>query len=297
MAIAGNTSMKGSIVEFRTRDGVLLDGFLATPKKMAKRGVLFIHGLGGSFFRSRMIKDMAAEMPKRGIAFLSIEQRGSYGAALFSRIQRGKRRRMLAGGGFEKFKDCIHDIEGGIRALSREGVREIFIAGHSTGCQKAAYYQSKKKDRKVKGIILIAPADDYNSARMEGKRFDMMYRYARRRYKKEPDAMMPYRMGYSIESPSRFMSRVDSHFIESRIFNYELKRLREFNSIKVPILAVFGSREKYVPRAVEECLGILRDNSSTGKFIGMVIKGADHGFKGKGIVLAEAVAGWIESGK
>ena len=45
-------------------------------------------------------------------------------------------------------------------------MKEIYLAGHSTGCQKSVYYAIKKADRAVKGLILLAPISDYAAERM-----------------------------------------------------------------------------------------------------------------------------------
>ena len=284
----------GSIVEFRTADGLLLNGFLAKARGKRKCGVLFLHGLGGNFYRSRMIKRMALELPKAGMDFLSIEQRGSYGGMMVARKKGKRSSSILAGGWFERFRDSAYDIEGGIRRLRKEGAGKVFVIGHSTGCQKAAYYQSLGK-KGMDGVVLVAPADDYNSARKEGARFESSYGYARKTYRKSPLSLLPYGKGMMIESVSRFMSRVGENQVEGRIFNYERKDMSEFRRIRIPVLALFGSDDQYLTMPAERHLEILRDNYRGRSFASEVMAGADHSFHGKEMELAKEIIRWIKN--
>ena len=283
-----SNSIAGELARFRTPDGVELHGFLkhCTNRKGA---IVYLHGLCGTFYRNYYIYRMAEDASKAGIGFLSIEQRGSYVALGFSK--NGKRR-FMAGGAFERFEDSAMDIRGAIGFLRGKGYRNIFLVGHSTGCQKAAYYTWKTGDRNVKALVLLAPADDYNISRIGmGKVFRPAVAYAKMA---GIHSIMPEKYTKQMFSAGRFLSFSDPGRKEARIFNYNRRRLSEFSRIRIPILAIFGSDEQYADRPVVEYLDILERNTSSRKFSRMVIKGADHGFRGKDAILSKTVVGWLK---
>lgn len=65
----------------------------------------------------------------------------------------------MIGGCYEKFKDCLLDIEGAITYAKNKKYTEIILEGHSYGCNKVLYYYDKKRDTSIKKIILLAPCD------------------------------------------------------------------------------------------------------------------------------------------
>jgi len=55
----------------------------------------------------------------------------------------------------------VDDISGIINYVKEKGIGEIYLVGHSTGCQKIAYYLSRKNHSQISGAVLIAPMSDY----------------------------------------------------------------------------------------------------------------------------------------
>ena len=152
-------TIPGELVSFTTKDNIVLHGFLLRSKTKSDKAVINVHGLEGTFYRSSYAKILSKKLSTNGFNYLSIEQRGSYTAVGF-RKKTKKIGYVTAGGGFEIFEDCVYDIEAAVKFLKSMGIKKIFLEGHSTGCQKVAYYQYKKKDSSIKGIILAAPCDD-----------------------------------------------------------------------------------------------------------------------------------------
>jgi pimeloyl-ACP methyl ester carboxylesterase len=285
--------MRGELVFFEATDRVRLCGFLTRPRRRSDRIVIYLHGLKGNFSKSASVRSLSKTLNREGFNFLSIEQRGSYLVNHFWKGAKGKS--LLAGGAFEKFEDCRHDIEGSVRLARRMGMKRIYLAGHSTGCQKAAYYLSKHPNRMVKGLMLSAPADDYNSDMKEmGRNFGAAVAFARRQSKKDRNALMPERYGAGFTSVSRFLSYCDLRNVESRIFNYNLDKLDVFRRVKVPVLALFGTREQYALKPVKEYMKILAGNYRGVSFRGVLIKGANHGFRGKEDALANETVHWLD---
>jgi pimeloyl-ACP methyl ester carboxylesterase len=288
-----DNQLGGALVSFLATDKLMLNGFLCRTKNKSNKAIIHIHGLRGNFYKSKYVKLFAKEALKNGFNFFMIEQRGSYSIIRLAKKKNRKYLSTLQGGSFEKFEECIYDIDGAINFLRKLGINKIYLEGHSTGCQKITYYQYKKKNRKVKALLLFAPADDYNIQKQElGRRFNKIITEAKNIYKKNKNAMMPkpLELQYSIR---RFLSFSDSKFVESRIFNYNLPRLKEFSAIKEPILAVFGSEEQYALKPVNVYMNILAKNTNSKLFTPLIIKGANHGFDGHEKALARESINWI----
>jgi pimeloyl-ACP methyl ester carboxylesterase len=285
-------ALRGELVRFLASDGIILHGFLCRPAK-SRKAVLHLHGLGGSFYRNNTVKEMARTFARKGFSFFAIEQRGSYDVYDFKRYGRRKAQ-ILAGGSLERFEDCRHDIKGAINYLKRIGMKKIYLQGHSSGCQKETYYLSKTREPSVKGMILIAPCDDYNIWRHELKgRFAYAVAFAKRISRKHPDFIMSQKFRKIGYGARRFLSLTDPKNIECRLFDYDRKRLAEFGKIGIPILAVFGTKEQYAVKPILEYIRILKRDTGSGQFSYLFIKGGNHSFEKKEVLLAKGISSWL----
>ena len=66
---------------------------------------------------------------------------------------------------------------------------------------------------------------------------------------------------------------------------------RHFKSIKKPSLVVYGDKDEYAWGDVPKVVEILKSHKPELDY--RIIKGADHGFKGREAVLARIVANWL----
>lgn len=290
------TSIKGELTYFDTPDRIRLCGFLSRPRSRTDKIVIFLHGLQGAFYTAKYLSNFSDLFTKGGFNFMTIEQRGSYSIRNIKKGKGGRQKRILLGGAIERFEDCVYDIEGAITFARGLGMKRVYLAGHSTGCQKATYYQSRARNRSVKGVILIAPADDYNSNKKDlGGKFNGAVEFARKELRKDRNAIMPKKYLEGVTSVSRFLSYADPKNAESRIFNYDLERLDVFRRVKVPVLALFGTREQFAVKPVAEYMRILAGNYRGASFRGVLIRGANHAFKNREEELAREIARWLES--
>ena len=145
---------------------------IVTPKKFVLRGlwfgskkpkrvVVWVHGLGSSAFTKLGIVEQLAD---KETAVLAFNNRGFERVAEIKYGSGKNTKWITAGAAHEKFTDCVDDIQGAINFVRKQGVKNIYLAGHSTGCQKSIYWAHKQKGRGVKGIILLAPVSDYAGA-------------------------------------------------------------------------------------------------------------------------------------
>lgn len=292
--------IEGSITKFYSADGVELNAFMNRPRGVPSckgLAVLHVHGLTGNFFSSTGITEISKRLADSGITFMSIETRGSYIVESFKK-GRGKRHsEQVRGSAFERFEESVYDIDGAVRFLRRAGFRRIILSGHSSGCQKAAYYAYKKKCKNVSGIVLMSPVDDYDyDSSYFGKRHAEIVQLAKRiKARHGYDALMPRKFANDtpLISAGRFLSTNDLRNPEARMFNYK-GRLEEFSKITCPVLAIFGTKDHYEKMDVRKCLKKLSDASSSSSISTRTIKGAAHNFQGKRDALALLISAWIK---
>ena len=153
-------SKNGQLTTFLTNDGVRLNGFLMEGGR-TKASAIYIHGMGSNFYTYPPYA-LAKYFDLAGFATFTINTRGHEPVTGLTRLKNGKKVRFVGGTDYEIFEDSWRDIEGAIKVLEKRGFRRFILVGHSTGCQKALYYQYKTKDRRVIGLVLLGPADDYN---------------------------------------------------------------------------------------------------------------------------------------
>lgn len=279
----------GRIARFMAQDNIRLNGMLFSRPGSGKTCVIFIHGMKSTFINNISLA-LAAGLDKR-FAFFSFSNRGHDAVFSASRFVGNRRKRIAAGTNFEKFEDCIYDIGGAIDAMRSIGYRRFVLVGHSTGCQKVIYYQYKKRDRRVAAIVLVGPADDYSLFRNDlGRRHGAVLKACRKLMRSGiADEIPDKEVGFSAQ---RLDSVLNLDRPEARIFDYN-GGMKEFGSIKTPILAIFGSEEQYKTMKISRYLEILDKKSNSSRFNGLEIWGADHFFEGYGGVLVKNINAWL----
>ena len=270
-------AVEGALVAFPAAGGRkprMLDGFYRpAPKKNAPL-LAFVHGMGSNFYRSALKKAFLEAAPALELGILSFNNRGA---------ERGTEN--------EKFRTCLSDLDAAAEFARRRGHRKLVFIGHSTGCQKIAYWQAQRRHPAVAGLVLLAPADDYAATRRDlGKRFEKKVAWARKKVAAGlGDA--PVTGLYERFTAERFLSLADVKRVEANVFRYA-GALTQFRRVTCPVLAVFGENEEFAAIPPAEMLAILRRKTNSRDFDDWLIPGADHGFHGCAAELALSVGQW-----
>jgi len=287
----------GELIAFKTSDGYELHGFLIKGKNKKKKSgkvLISIHGMTGNFYSWPGSRLMAKIFLQNGYDFFKINTRGHDVVSKYYRNIKGKSESYLGGTAYEKFEDSWKDIAGAVSEMKEKGYKKIILFGHSTGCQKAAYYAYKTNSKDISAVVLMAPADGFNTNKKElGRKFYPTLRLARRLAQRN-QKLIPLEDGFNSMSPKRFLSIADLKSVEARLFNYEDNKMKEFSKIKVPICAVFGSNEEYKTKPVRIYLKQLAKVTRSKKFVAVEIKGADHAFKNHEAETAKVVVKWLD---
>ena len=268
---------EGCLVAFPAVGGQrmrLLDGFYRPGPGAGAPLLVFVHGMGSNFYRSALKKAFIEVAPALGMGILSFNNRGA---------ERGTET--------ERFGACLHDLDAAAEFARRRGHGRLVLVGHSTGCQKIAYWQSRRRHPAVAGLVLLAPADDYAVTRRDlGRRFDAKVAWARRQVAAgRPDA--PVTGLYERFTAARFLSLANPRATEAGVFRYG-GPLTHFRRLRCPVLAVFGENEEFAAIPPADMLAILRRKTRSVDFDDWLVPGADHGFHGAEAELALSVCQW-----
>ncbi len=285
----GKDGMACELLKFRAKDGLKLHGLLVRSRNGNKSVVINVFGMTGDFFSWDLSWELARRL--KGTSF-DIFFANNRGMGIITAFEKGGKRFSI-GTAKERFEECEYDIKGAVDMLHKMGYRNIILQGHSTGCQKTTYYLYKTGDKRVKGLILLAPVDDYNITRKRlGRKFGEAVKYARGMIKKgRMDEALPERF-HKHFTAKRFLSFADKRNVEARLFNYD-SYLKEFKGIDCKMFVVFGRGEEFATKPVAEHIRILKEATSSKEFDSKIIRDANHNFDGRHENLASEIINWL----
>ncbi len=281
---------------------------IITPKNYQLRGVwvgaqkpkkvfIFIHGLTSDLFSGKTTFGLASD----DSAVLSFNNRG-YG--IISKIKQLNRDNpkgydsIVAGTAHEIFEDCVDDLEGAVQLCHDRGVKEVYLVGHSTGCQKSIFYLSKTKNKQnVTGVVLLCPLSDYAAVPLAADKtqFEKALKYAR----KEVDENRPHALLSEEYWPSelidaqRFISLYTPESSEE-IFTYSHnKEPKAFQSVESPMLVVLAGADEYCDRPTEKLKAWFDRSNVSSKYKSVVIEKALHNLKGSEKDVCMEIEQWV----
>ena len=274
--------MKQKLVRINSTDNIEMVGILYEPEEKNNKIVIHVHGLCGNFYENRFLDTLAKTYTNKGISFLTFNNRGTN---FISELLKGNEFKVI-GGCYEKFTDCILDIDGAINFVKEKGYSDIILEGHSYGCNKVVYYYAKKKDETIKKIILLAPCDipqecvkwlskeELEKAKQESTRL-------------VNEGKMNELIDFSVNANGKiaagtyyndFLPRGENDFIKYR--DGVDGKSDVFKNIDIPVLVVFGDSDECVLTQDIETVKTYLNNNIRNCNI-RIIEGADHSYTDK----------------
>jgi len=280
------------VIEIRTPKKFLLNGLWFGPTK-PKKVIIWMHGLASSAFSKLGVVEKLVDTNTSVITF---NNRGSSTVNRTRKINPKKTGGMeytLSGGAHEVFADCVDDIQGAVDFAKKQGARQIFLVGHSTGAQKSVYFATRKgNEKKTQGIILLAPLSDYAGALKAGKASLKKATLAAQKFVKagKKNAIVP---GWWMDA-QRFLSLHTPESVEE-IFSYidPEKKPKIYESLKVPTLVLLAQEDEYADRPAERIEAWFAKHARMPRFGSAIIAKSDHGFNGAETLVAKAIREWI----
>lgn len=284
------------VVEIETPKKIVLNGLWFGPQK-PKQVIIFIHGLTGSLFSMSRIREALAD---GNTAVLTFNNRGFEHVSEYKQKLGKDSKWNIGGGGHEVFTECADDIEGAVRFAHKAGVKDIYLAGHSTGCQKSIYWANKNNGgRAVKGMILFGPLSDYAIAveQDSGGKLARSVAYAEKLVRAgKPNELMPKHLGpWFTCDAQRFLSLYTPESPEE-IFTYgQPKKIpNTLRSVRVPILTLLSGAEEHTKRPARELAKWFDSNIRPPHRVVIVPK-VSHGFKGGEATVAKAIRSFMSA--
>lgn len=274
--------MKQKLVRMTSIDNMEMVGILYEPEEKTNKIVIHVHGLCGNFYENGFIDILAKIYTDKGYSFLTFNNRGTN---FISELSKGSSFTIL-GGCYERFADCILDIEGAINFANEKKYTEIILEGHSYGCNKVLYYYNKKKDKRIKKIILLAPCDIPS----EAKKFlsENEYKTAKEQATKLVNEGKERELiDFSVNANGKISAGTYYYDLLPEGKN-DFIRYRDgitgkslvLSNVDVPTLIVFGDVDECVlTQDIETVKGYLINNIDNCNI--QIIEGADHSYTNK----------------
>lgn len=117
------------------------------------RGVLYVHGFNDYFLQSELGEQCVAH----GYDFYAVDLR-KYGRSLLP----GQKRYQV-----REISEYFPDIDSAVVDMSRQGIDEIVLMGHSTGGLVTSCYMNASPSGSIKALVLNSPFLDWNLGNME----------------------------------------------------------------------------------------------------------------------------------
>lgn len=285
-------------IQFTTPRKYLLDGLWYGGMKPG-RAIVFLHGLGSSAFAHHSYLTPLANQETAVIFF------SNRGHDQVSRIKRAsskaaRKRSLIAGAVNEVFAECADDIQGVVNALRENGIKEVYLVGHSTGCQKSVYYLGKKpRQTSVRGTVLLCPVSDYASVRKfaDPKRLKRAQTTARNLVRNgQMHSYIPLEIWPDLVDAQRFVSLYTPNGKEE-LFTYAQpgKIPKTLRRIRIPMHVVLAGKDEYHDRDSQEIASWFSANIRSERGSVSVIPEAGHGFRGFEHRIAKEVRAWLRS--
>lgn len=293
-----------TLVQIKTVDGLILPGLLCEAPN-SKKVAIYLHGNGSSsvFYHDDQLPEQVEALNKKGISYLLFNNRGAHLIKKLNVEKKGKVKRKYFGMAYEKIKDCIKDIEGAIDFLKKQGYKEFYLIGASTGANKICVYNYYRPKNPVSKYVLIGGGDDtgiyYHQLGKE--KFYKLLKKAKEKISKRqgeeiihesfPGEIFSYQGFYDIGNPDGDYNTFPLSEVLKNIKLSTKPLFRYFKSIKKPTLVVYGEKDEWQWGDVPKIVGIL--NKQKPEFDYKIIKDADHPLSKHQKELAEILSNFL----
>jgi alpha-beta hydrolase superfamily lysophospholipase len=289
--------MKTTFCRTKTADNLRLDGLLFEPDKKSFTGVLHIHGMAGNFYENIFLDSMAEEYTNAGYAFLTVNTSGHDFIANLAVIGETEQHKM-AGQIFEKFEDCISDIDTWLNFFKFKGYNRVILQGHSLGAVKVVYYLYKKPESDLSALVIASPPDMLGLARVEAekKNFERDLAEAKRLVAEGKGKNFLSNIiwnWYYISAETYLNIMADG----AKTDVFPILRggaFEELESVKIPTLAFYGGTDDAAVFSPEKDLEIIKKHLKNEKSKTLLIDTAPHSYFKHEKQTALSVVNWLK---
>ena len=285
--------MNQELIRPYSTDGIQLPGLLYTPDIPTNKIVIHIHGMSGNFYEDEFNDNLVRVYTNNGYAFLPFNNRGMN---YITEMHKGNEF-VIKGSSYERFEDCVLDIEGIVNWVKERGYNHIVLEGHSYGCNKAIYYYTQKQDESIKMIVLLAPCDIPKEVEnYTGKDYQTYISKAKELIENGKEEEL---IDFCVFINGKISAKT---FYTDLLYNCtcDFFRYREregkspiLNQIEIPVFIPFGDKDECVlTQPIGDVIYYLQNNLKNCEI--KVIKDADHAYTGKYDELEKAIDTYLK---
>ena len=285
--------MNQELIRPYSTDGIQLPGLLYTPDIPTNKIVIHIHGMSGNFYEDEFNDNLVRVYTNNGYAFLPFNNRGMN---YITEMHKGNEF-VIKGSSYERFEDCVLDIEGIVNWVKERGYNHIVLEGHSYGCNKAIYYYTQKQDESIKMIVLLAPCDIPKEVEnYTGKDYQTYISKAKELIENGKEEEL---IDFCVFINGKISAKTFyTDLLYNRTCDFFRYREREgkspiLNQIEIPVFIPFGDKDECVlTQPIGDVIYYLQNNLKNCEI--KVIKDADHAYTGKYDELEKAIDTYLK---
>ena len=304
--------MRVELIEFCAVDNVQLNGMVYGTN--GKKIIILVNGMSSNCLKKRE-KIIATEVQKEGYDFLFFNNRGSELVKYISCKTENGVSKFLGGTSYENPEDGFFDILGAIRKAIELGYEEIFLQGHSLGCTKIVYTYNRLKEiaekdnskevkkeeakeiiNKIKAIILNSLIDIPRALKIfQGDKYNEFLNYATK--KEENGEVLDIMPSKSFIHPvsvrtylkyAKYNENIDFAKYHDKADEFEV-----LNNIDVPLFMRWGDTNEMIEQPAEILVNLMNQKIKNKNKDISYIAGADHGYHGKELDLANQIVNFL----
>ena len=263
--------------------------------------VICIHGMSGNIIENYFAHIIGEKLVENNIGFIFGHNRG-YSHVNDIITSDGNFKRI--GVTYEKFEECIFDINLWVKKAYDLGYKKIILMGHSLGCNKSIYYLYKNymnNQNKIHGLVLASPPDMCGLFRMTN--YQPNYIEMLEEAKGFVNNGTPLKIltsslwdWYNLSAQTFLSLSEENGNVDNLPLLRNPEKYEQLSKIDIPILAFLGSKDDIAIRSLEEDLKLIKEKAiSCPSFTTKIVQGAVHTYLGKENEVAELILGWIIS--
>ncbi len=281
--------MNFEYVETITKQNIKLFGCLS--RKNNDKCILFVPGLSGNFFETKFTRYITQLCIENGYDFLFSHNQGSFQVIELPYLNsEGKFKSIIKGAAYEKFEDCLYDIDSWVQYLDNLGYKKIILLCHSLGCNKVIYYLSKINNDKISKVILLAPQDNVNFSKLDIHKGLLEEATINIKNGYSDKILSKKFLGFCLMSSETYFQEITNKTINNIPYKSNNGDFSALNSIRKEMYIIIGSKDvgengdNYMKKIVKNCYNAKYN----------IIFDANHNFKNKETQLAKLIIDYLK---
>ena len=262
--------------------------------------VLCIHGMSGNFIENYFAHVLGEKLSNYNIGFIYGHNRGyNHINDILKKESDGSYKTVRIGATYERFKDCIYDIDAWLNEVRRLEYKKVILLGHSLGCNKTIYYYSRKQPKDIVGVILASPPDMvglFEKTEYQPNHKELLTGAIRNIKEGNPRKLVSGMVWgwYQLSSQTYFDLSERNGPVDNLPVMRNPEKFPELAEIKVPILGIMGEHDDIVIRTLKEDLDLISSKAvGSPSFTREFIKGANHTYDQQEKAFSKMVLNWL----